>query len=199
MKRMMKLVLASASPRRKELLAQIGITPLIEPSTIVEKVTSAVPEEVVLELSSQKAQDVAQHQEAGTIVIGADTVVALDGQILLKPISHEDAYRMLSMLQGRNHQVYTGVTMVSCGQPENKVKSFVEKTEVTVYPMSEEEIKTYAFSEEPMDKAGAYGIQGSYAAFIKGITGDYNNVVGLPVGRVYQEMKGMLEQEGNDD
>lgn len=199
MKRMMKLVLASASPRRKELLAQIGITPLIEPSTIVEKVTSAVPEEVVLELSSQKAQDVAQHQEAGTIVIGADTVVALDGQILLKPISHEDAYRMLSMLQGRNHQVYTGVTMVSCGQPENKVKSFVEKTEVTVYPMSEEEIKTYAFSEDPMDKAGAYGIQGSYAAFIKGITGDYNNVVGLPVGRVYQEMKGMLEQEGNDD
>jgi septum formation protein len=199
MKRMMKLVLASASPRRKELLAQIGITPFIEPSTIVEKVTSTVPEEVVLELSSQKAQDVAQHQEAGTIVIGADTVVALDGQILLKPVSHEDAYRMISMLQGRNHQVYTGVTMVYCGQPENKVKSFVEKTEVTVYPMSEEEIKAYAFSEEPMDKAGAYGIQGNYAAFVKGIAGDYTNVVGLPVGRVYQEMKWMLEQEGNDD
>lgn len=199
MKRMMKLVLASASPRRKELLAQIGITPFIEPSTIVEKVTSTIPEEVVLELSSQKAQDVAQHQEAGTIVIGADTVVALDGQILLKPVSHEDAYGMISMLQGRNHQVYTGVTMVYCGQQGNKVKSFVEKTEVMVYPMSEEEIKAYAFSEEPMDKAGAYGIQGNYAAFVKGIAGDYNNVVGLPVGRVYQEMKWMLEQEGNDD
>lgn len=199
MKRMMKLVLASASPRRKELLAQIGITPFIEPSTIVEKVTSTIPEEVVLELSSQKAQDVAQHQEAGTIVIGADTVVALDGQILLKPVSHEDAYGMISMLQGRNHQVYTGVTMVYCGQQGNKVKSFVEKTEVMVYPMSEEEIKAYAFSEEPMDKAGAYGIQGNYAAFVKGIAGDYNNVVGLPVGRVYQEMKWMLEQEENDD
>lgn len=199
MKRMMKLVLASASPRRKELLAQIGITPFIEPSTIVEKVTSTIPEEVVLELSSQKAQDVAQHQESGTIVIGADTVVALDGQILLKPVSHEDAYGMISMLQGRNHQVYTGVTMVYCGQQGNKVKSFVEKTEVMVYPMSEEEIKAYAFSEEPMDKAGAYGIQGNYAAFVKGIAGDYNNVVGLPVGRVYQEMKWMLEQEENDD
>jgi septum formation protein len=199
MKRMMKLVLASASPRRKELLAQIGITPFIEPSAVEEKVTSTNPEEVVLELSSQKAQDVAQHQETGTMVIGADTVVAIDGQILLKPVSHEDAYRMISMLQGRNHQVYTGVTMIYCGQHENKVKSFVEKTDVTVYPMSEDEIKAYAFSEEPMDKAGAYGIQGNYAAFVKGITGDYNNVVGLPVGRVYQEMKWMLEQEGNDD
>jgi septum formation protein len=199
MKRMIKLVLASGSPRRKELLAQIGITPLIEPSTIEEKVTSTVPEEVVLELSSQKAQDVAQHQETGTIVIGADTVVAFDGQILLKPVNHEDAYRMISMLQGKNHQVYTGVTMIRCGQPENKVTSFVEKTEVFVYPMSEDEIKTYAFSEEPMDKAGAYGIQGNFAAFVKGIDGDYNNVVGLPVGRVYQEMKGMLEQEGNND
>lgn len=193
MKQMKKLVLASASPRRRELLAQIGLTPLIEPSTLEEKVTSSIPEAVVSELSSQKAQDVAKHQELGTLVIGADTVVAMDQQILLKPVSHEDAYRMISMLQGRDHQVYTGVTLIYCGQTEKKVKTFVEKTDVTVYPMSEEEIKTYAFSEEPMDKAGAYGIQGNFAAFVKGIDGDYNNVVGLPVGRVFQEIKGMLK------
>lgn len=193
MKQMKKLVLASASPRRRELLAQIGLTPLIEPSTLEEKVTSSIPEAVVSELSSQKAQDVAKHQEPGTLVIGADTVVAMDQQILLKPVSHEDAYRMISMLQGRDHQVYTGVTLIYCGQTEKKVKTFVEKTDVTLYLMSEEEIKTYAFSEEPMDKAGAYGIQGNFAAFVKGIDGDYNNVVGLPVGRVFQEIKGMLE------
>ena len=193
MKQMKKLVLASASPRRRELLAQIGLTPLIEPSTLEEKVTSSIPEAVVSELSSQKAQDVAKHQEPGTLIIGADTVVAMDQQILLKPVSHEDAYRMISMLQGRDHQVYTGVTLIYCGQTETKEKTFVEKTDVTVYPMSEEEIKTYAFSEEPMDKAGAYGIQGKFAAFVKGIDGDYNNVVGLPVGRVFQEIKGMLE------
>lgn len=193
MKQMKKLVLASASPRRRELLAQIGLAPLIEPSTLEEKVTSSIPEAVVSELSSQKAQDVAEHQEPGTLVIGADTVVAMDHQILLKPVSHEDAYRMISVLQGRDHQVYTGVTLIYCGQTEKKVKTFVEKTDVTVYPMSEEEIKTYAFSEEPMDKAGAYGIQGKFAAFVKGIDGDYNNVVGLPVGRVFQEIKGMLE------
>ena len=193
MKQMKKLVLASASPRRRELLAQIGLTPLIEPSTLEEKVTSSIPEAVVSELSSQKAQDVAKHQEPGTLVIGADTVVAMDQQILLKPVSHEDAHRMISMLQGRDHQVYTGVTLIYCGQTEKKVKTFVEKTDVTLYPMSEEEIKTYAFSEEPMDKAGAYGIQGNFAAFVKGIDGDYNNVVGLPVGRVFQEIKGMLE------
>lgn len=193
MKQMKKLVLASASPRRRELLAQIGLAPLIEPSTLEEKVTSSIPEAVVSELSSQKAQDVAEHQEPGTLVIGADTVVAMDHQILLKPVSHEDAYRMISMLQGRDHQVYTGVTLIYCGQTEKKVKTFVEKTDVSVYPMSEEEIRTYAFSEEPMDKAGAYGIQGKFAAFVKGIDGDYNNVVGLPVGRVFQEIKGMLE------
>lgn len=193
MKQIKKLVLASASPRRRELLAQIGLTPSIEPSTVEEKVTSTNPEAVVSELSSQKAHDVARHQEPGTLVIGADTVVAMDGQILLKPVSHEDAYRMISMLQGRVHQVYTGVTLIYCGQTERNVRTFVEKTDVTVYPMSEDEIKTYAFSEEPMDKAGAYGIQGNFAAFVKGIDGDYNNVVGLPVGRVYQEIKGMLK------
>jgi len=199
MDKMMKLVLASASPRRKELLAQIGIVPAIEPSTIEEVITSRVPEEVVMELSLQKAQDVAFRQETGTCVIGADTVVVAEGQILLKPVSHEDAYRMISMLAGKTHQVYTGVTLVFCGQTEKVVRTFVEKTDVTLYPMSDAEIRSYAEDEDPMDKAGAYGIQGKFAAFIKGIDGDYNNVVGLPVGRVYQEMKQMFEQEERYD
>ena len=194
-----KLVLASASPRRKELLSQIGIVPEIVPSTIEEVITSSVPEEVVRELSLQKARDVAGRQGCKTCVIGADTVVAADGKILGKPASHEDAYRMISMLEGRTHQVYTGVTLIYCGQNGSTVRTFVEKTDVSVYPMSEQEIKRYADDEEPMDKAGAYGIQGKFAAFIKGIDGDYNNVVGLPVGRVYQELKQMFEQEENND
>lgn len=195
MEKIKKFVLASASPRRKELLAKIGIVPEIVPSTIEEKITKKVPEEVVMELSRRKAEDVAGSQNAGTFVIGADTVVAAGGEILGKPAGHEDAYRMISLLEGKSHQVYTGVTLVLCGENGNKVRTFAEKTEVHVYPMSEEEIKTYASDREPMDKAGAYGIQGKFAAFIKGIDGDYNNVVGLPVGRVYQEIKQMFEQE----
>lgn len=195
MDRIKRLVLASASPRRKELLAQIGITPEIVPSTIEEMITTDVPEEAVMELSRQKAEDVAARQEPGTCVIGADTVVAAGGEILGKPASRQEAYRMISMIEGRTHQVYTGVTLVYCGQKGNRVKTFVEKTDVHLYPMSDEEIKAYSDGGEPMDKAGAYGIQGKFAAFIKGIDGDYNNVVGLPVGRVYQEIKKMFKQE----
>lgn len=198
MNKIERLVLASASPRRKELLAQIGITPEIVPSTIEEKITTNVPEEAVMELSCQKAKDVASRQQPGTYVIGADTVVAAGGEILGKPASHEDAYRMISLMEGRTHQVYTGVTLVYCGGLGNKVRTFVEKTDVHLYPMSDEEIRAYTDSDEPMDKAGAYGIQGKFAAFIKGIDGDYNNVVGLPVGRVYQEIKQMFEREDKE-
>ncbi|WP_367567521.1 nucleoside triphosphate pyrophosphatase [Lacrimispora sp.] len=190
-----KIVLASASPRRKELLAQIGITPEIVPSTIEEKISTDVPEEAVMELSSQKAEDVACSQKPGTWVVGADTVVAAGGEILGKPSDHEDAFRMISLLEGKTHQVYTGVTLVYCGERGQKTRTFVEKTDVHLYPMSYEEIRAYADSKEPLDKAGAYGIQGKFAAFIKGIDGDYNNVVGLPVGRVYQELKKMAEEE----
>ncbi|WP_077609418.1 Maf family protein [Clostridium sp. Marseille-P2415] len=198
MDRIKKLVLASASPRRKELLAQIGIVPEIIPSTIEEKINTDVPEDAVVELSRRKAEDVAGFQKTGTCIIGADTVVAAGGEILGKPASHEEAHRMISLLEGKTHQVYTGVTLVFCGQAGKKVRTFVEKTDVHVYPMSEAEIKTYADDTEPMDKAGAYGIQGKFAAFIKGIDGDYNNVVGLPVGRVYQEIKQMFEQEDEE-
>lgn len=195
------IVLASASPRRLELLGQIGIVPEIIPSTLEEKITTDRPEEVVKELSLQKAADVAERCQKGTIVIGADTVVAAKGQILGKPASHEEAERMIALLAGKTHQVYTGVTLIVCGQKDSARKTFAEKTEVHVYPMTAAEIHEYAFSEEPMDKAGAYGIQGKFASFIKGIDGDYNNVVGLPVGRVYQELKSVVpgREEIRDD
>lgn len=190
-----KIVLASASPRRRELLNQISLNPVIEPSTVVEVITTKVPEDAVMELSLQKAEDVARHQQPGTIVIGADTVVAAEGKILGKPGSHQEAYEMIESFQGKTHQVFTGVTLIYCGKNGTIVRSFAERTDVHVYPMTPEEIRLYAEDEEPMDKAGAYGIQGRFAAFIKGIDGDYSNVVGLPVGRVYQELKQICEQE----
>lgn len=190
-----KIVLASASPRRRELLNQISLNPVIEPSTVIEVITTTVPEDAVMELSLQKAEDVARHQQPGTIVIGADTVVAAEGKILGKPKSHQEAYEMIESFQGKTHQVFTGVTLIYCGKNETTVRSFAERTDVHVYHMTPEEIRLYAEDEEPMDKAGAYGIQGRFAAFIKGIDGDYSNVVGLPVGRVYQELKQICEQE----
>ncbi len=190
-----KIVLASASPRRRELLNQISLNPVIEPSTVVEVITTRVPKDAVIELSLQKAEDVARHQQPGTIVIGADTVVAAEGKILGKPKSHQEAYEMIESFQGKTHQVFTGVTLIYCGTNGTTVRSFAERTDVHVYPMTPEEIRLYAEDEEPMDKAGAYGIQGRFAAFIKGIDGDYSNVVGLPVGRVYQELKQICEQE----
>ena len=176
-----KIVLASASPRRRELLNQISLNPVIKPSMVVEVITTRVPEDAVMELSLQKAEDVAKHQRPGTIVIGADTVVAADGKILGKPKSHEEAFEMIDSFQGKTHQVFTGVTIIYCGKNGTIVRSFAERTDVHVYPMTTEEIRSYAEDEEPMDKAGAYGIQGRCAAFIKGIDGDYSNVVGVPV------------------
>lgn len=196
-----KVILASGSPRRLELLEQIGIQPEVRPSSVEEQVMSTVPEEVVMELSSQKAEDVAAQVPAGTLILGADTVVAVDGEILGKPEDHEDAGRMIRRIQGRSHQVYTGVTLICKDADGSRGVTFAEKTEVLVYPMTEEEIDCYAQSAEPMDKAGAYGIQGRFAAYIKGIHGDYNNVVGLPVGRVWQEWKRLMEEteEEQDD
>ncbi len=188
---MNKIVLASASPRRKELLEQIGLPFTVEVSNVEEVITKTAPQEVVMELSAQKAMDVKKYQKEDCIVIGADTIVVYDGgkggSILGKPKSEEEAFEMLNHLQGNVHQVYTGVTL--CFGEE--VKSFYECTKVHVYQMTEEQIWNYIKTGEPMDKAGAYGIQGRFAAFVKGIEGDYNNVVGLPVGRVYQELVGL--------
>lgn len=183
-----RIILASASPRRRELLHQVGLEPEIVPSHVEEVITSTRPDQVVMELSAQKAADVAaQYRGQQAVVIGADTVVAADGKILGKPGTEEEAVRMIEMLQGRTHQVYTGVTMIFADRGETV--TFAEKTEVHVYPMTESQIRRYVATGEPMDKAGAYGIQGYFAAYIEGISGDYNNVVGLPVGRVCQELR----------
>ncbi|MBE5972588.1 MAG: septum formation protein Maf [Lachnoclostridium sp.] len=186
-----KIVLASASPRRLELLRQIGIEPEVIVSHVEEVVTSTVPGEVVMELSRQKAEDVAKDQKAGTLVIGSDTVVAVDGKILGKPHDHEEAAEMIRSIEGRAHQVYTGVCMVLKGEngAEDTVCNFFDATDVEVYPMTEGEILEYANSEEPMDKAGAYAVQGFFGRYIKGLKGSYANVMGLPISMVYQEMK----------
>ena len=187
----MKIILASASPRRRELLTQIGLTFEIKVSDVEEQVTTTVPAEVVQELSRQKAEAVLAACEAfkePLVVIGADTIVACDGQILGKPKDEEDAARMLRMLSGRSHQVYTGVTF-AYRYEKREIYSFYEATTVHFADMTEEEIQTYISTLDPMDKAGSYGIQGFCARYITGIEGDYNNVVGLPVCRVYQELK----------
>lgn len=182
---MEKIILASGSPRRKELLRQIGVTFEVVKAEGEEIITSSVPTEAVQELSMQKAREVADRCD-GTVIIGADTVVAADGQILGKPKSREDAVHMLGMLQGRDHEVITGVTVIL--KNSGKVLNFAEMTKVHVFPMTRTQIENYADSGEPMDKAGAYGIQGLFAVYVSGIEGDYNNVVGLPIGRLYQEV-----------
>lgn len=194
-----RVVLASASPRRKELLAQIGIEPEIRPSSMEEETGEKRPDRVVMELSRQKAEDIASGCEAGTMVIGADTVVAVGSEILGKPGTPMRAYEMIEMLQGRTHQVYTGVTvlLIEGDGPVHGI-TFSEKTDVHVYPMTHQEISEYADCGEPLDKAGAYGIQGRFAAYIKGIDGDYANVVGLPLGRLNQEIKTLLEDREDD-
>ncbi len=197
-----KIILASASPRRRELLAQIGMDFEVRASCAEEKTEAKEPEELVKELSALKALDIWEklsgEEKKNSLVIGADTVVSVCGTVTGKPKDREDAAGMLSLLQGRTHQVYTGVTFVYLDEKsdmdigrkaERRVNSFFEKTDVLVFPMSEEEIARYVATGDPMDKAGAYGIQGIFAAYIKGIAGDYNNVVGLPVGRLYQELK----------
>ena len=164
--------------------------------------TKSVPHEVVEELASQKAIEVASmvrtyeetHQELVTpsdlMVIGADTIVSCGGQILGKPKDEHDACRMLKLLSGGTHQVYTGVSIVLLDASGKAGQvTFHEKTDVTMRAMSEEEIRRYVATGEPMDKAGAYGIQGKCAIFVDKIDGDYNNVVGLPVAAIYRELK----------
>lgn len=190
----MKMYLASVSPRRKELLRQVGLSFKVVPSTVEEKITKENPDEVVEELSYQKAVDVcgrlAAEGKEDFVVIGADTVVSAWGKILGKPADKEEAARMLKDLQGGSHQVYTGVTLAwKYKDTASMYATFSECTDVTLYAMTDKEIQRYVDSGEPMDKAGAYAIQGLFAAHIQGICGDYNNVVGLPVGRLCQELK----------
>ncbi len=187
----MRIVLASASPRRRELLGQIGLAFEIVVSNVEESTTARDPARMVEELSGQKAEAVLRMLEAGELlVIGADTVVSVDGRILGKPADRQEAVQMLSLLSGRSHEVYTGVTLLyRSASGELRRKVFHERTQVVFYPMSEAEIAEYVATGDGLDKAGAYGVQGICARYIKGVEGDYNNVVGLPVGRLYQEAK----------
>lgn len=200
----MKIILASASPRRKELLEQIGIEFEVKTSQMEEEYFNTKPEEIVKELSLMKALDVAQGDEADyiegdCIVIGADTVVVLDDKILGKPVDEEDAFQMIQSLQGRSHMVYTGVAIIECieGVDEEdggvgfdfNITNHAIGTTVHVMPMSEEEIRAYIATGEPMDKAGAYGIQGRFGAYVEGIEGDYFNVMGLPISYVNAVLK----------
>lgn len=171
-------------------MAQVGLKAEIIPSMAREEAGGLSPREAVEKLARQKAEAVAKGLEGSFAVIGADTVVSVDGRILGKPGSREEAAEMLGRIQGRAHQVYTGVTVILTGK-EDKQVTFSEQTDVFVYPMSKREIAGYVESGEPMDKAGAYGIQGAFAAYIREIRGDYYNVVGLPIGRLYQELKAL--------
>ena len=193
-----KIILGSASPRRRELLAQIGADFEVRVSNKEEVYHSNVPEEIVKELALMKAENVAEElaeeNPAGavksTVVIGADTIVVLDGKILGKPADEADAVRMLNSLQGRRHDVYTGVAVLDYDENgEKHVYNYSVGTAVHVNGMTDEEIRAYVKTKDPLDKAGAYGIQGRFAAHIDRIEGDYYNVVGLPVSRVYRTLR----------
>ena len=188
---MKNIILASASPRRRELLERAGIPFIVCPSKGEEQITVSDPAEVVEELSEQKAREVFLKTVGEILVIGADTVVAVNGKILGKPKDQEEARRMLRSIQGGSHEVYTGVTLLTREEGAERQRTFHVMTKVVFYPMSEEEIQHYVDTKEPLDKAGAYGIQGKAGIFVKEIHGDYNNVVGLPVARLYQELKEM--------
>lgn len=167
----------------------MGIPFSVLVSEAEEVITKTDPPAVVEELALLKAREVAKRVGPDTIVIGADTIVSIDGEILQKPKDEADAFQMLSKLSGQKHQVYTGVALIEVTPDQPMVSVFCEKTEVTMYPMTKAEIERYIATKEPLDKAGAYGIQGRAAAFVKEISGDYNNVVGLPVARLYQELR----------
>ena len=184
----LKIILASQSPRRRELMEMLGIPFEIKVSDTDEIVTDTDPAAVTIELSRQKAAAVAALIDEG-IVIGADTVVAWQGEILGKPRDREQAVQMITNLQGGAHMVYTGVTIWVKGRDGESHHSFAEGTKVRVSAMSEREIEDYVQSGEPYDKAGGYGIQGVFGKYVEGIEGDYYNVVGLPVHRLYDELK----------
>ena len=183
----MKLILASGSPRRRELLKMTGLKFDVVTSDADESIPdNTTPGIAALILSERQALAVANLEDCkGSVVIGADTIVSLDGKKFGKPKDEDDAFRMLSELSDRTHTVYTGVSIVNSDLTVNK---FVEATEVHFYPLSEKQIRDYIATGEYRDKAGGYAIQGGGAVFISGIIGDYYNVMGLPIGRLMQEM-----------
>ena len=186
----MAWILASQSPRRRELLELFHIPFLVRAADIDEKMDpSRPPEAEVARVSRLKA--LATPREPEDLVIAADTIVVCDGKILGKPKSPAQAEEMLNLLSGRDHQVMTGLTLI-CG---DRVKTCTEITNLRFRPLSQEEIRRYVASGEPMDKAGAYGIQGGAALFAERIEGDYYNVVGLPLCRLYKMIRELLPGE----
>jgi septum formation protein len=202
------VILASGSPRRKELLTQAGIAFEVITSDADETPTKTVPAEIVMELSKRKGEDVYERLEregridktGETLIISADTLVFFKDERLGKPKDKADAFRMIKELSGDVHDVITGVTLTYVNQGQKKQVRFFEKTEVSVYDLTDEEIEAYIATGEPMDKAGAYAIQGFFGKYIKGINGEYANVVGLPIARLYYEIKklGCREALGRD-
>ena len=201
------IILASASPRRRELLSRADIPFIIFPAQGEEIINTNDPVEAAQQLSKQKTEEVIDRMESNPVydgteftVLGADTIVFCGDEIMGKPVDRETAFRYLKLIQGNVHSVVTGVTIAKHHFDESvDFNTFYEKTDVTVYPMTDEQIREYISMEESMDKAGAYAIQGRFARFIKGISGDYSNVVGLPVGRVYRELKSMKKNQSTLD
>ena len=185
----MNLILASASPRRQELLKLFGVPFTVRVADIDETMDpSAAPFDEVARVSRLKAQAIPR--QADDIVIAADTIVVCEGRVLGKPRSEEEAFSMLRLLSGRDHQVMTGCTLLR----EGKAETFTEVTDLHFRDLSDKEIARYVASKEPMDKAGAYGIQGGAALFCTHMVGDYYNVMGLPVCRLYQVLKTMAPE-----
>lgn len=182
---MQNLILASSSPRRKELLAILQIPFEVKASDVDETFHSELaPHEVVINLAERKAKHVSK-KDSSSIVIGADTIVVAAGEILGKPSNPTEAFEMLRKLSDSTHSVYTGVAIVSAA----RTTTFYEKTDVTFWELTDEEIHSYISTGEPFDKAGSYGIQGFGSTLVKRISGDYFTVVGLPVARLVRELK----------
>jgi septum formation protein len=187
----LQLILASSSPRRKKLLTQIGWPFMVIPSKVKEIFPDENPETAVQSLARQKAESVADGK-TDSLVIAADTIVVLDGRVLGQPGSSEEAMEMLKSLSGLSHDVYTGVYLIRTDQEAMILNqlSFYEQTKVHFAALEKHEMKRYIDSGSPMDKAGAYGIQDDWGAlFVSRIDGDYYNVVGLPLHKLYQQMK----------
>lgn len=185
----MEWILASGSPRRKELLQEIGLSFRVLPSNVSEEFSASLsPSEVVQQLAARKATDVASKEKEASI-IGADTIVVRKGEIIGKPRDQKDAARILSSLQGREHQVYSGIALSYLRDGERHLITDYRMTKVHMRPLTEQEIWWYIKTGEPMDKAGAYGIQGKGASLIEGIEGCYFNVVGLSLVLFVDMMK----------
>jgi len=191
----MRLVLASASPRRRDLLRNAGLDFDVQASNIVEEMKAGErPEDFARRAARDKAMHIAAASPRGSLVLGADTVVDIDGEALGKPSDLADAARMLHLLSGRTHQVHTGICLV---RAPDEVKALEhETTLVTFRELDDGEIRAYVGSGEPMDKAGAYAVQGLASKFVTRISGCYSNVVGLPVARLFEILKPLVEEVG---